>query len=99
MSNIAQTVLEDFVDSVTVRVFLFSQEGCANAMKLNGNGKSLAVTEVDSKVSQFMKCSMVLVDLLQQDHELRSLERASIETYLRLIEISYKSWKRRKDGI
>jgi hypothetical protein len=69
------------------------------AMKLNGNGKSLAVTEVDSKVSQFMKCSMVLVDLLQQDHELRSLERASIETYLRLIEISYKSWKRRKDGI
>lgn len=68
-------------------------------MKLNGNGKSLAVTEVDTKVSHFMKCSMVLVDLLQQDHELRSLERASIETYLRLIEISYKSWKRRKDGI
>ena len=68
-------------------------------LKLNGSSKPLALTEVDSRVSQFMKCSMILVDLLQQDHELRSLERASIETYLRLIEISYKSWKRRKDGI
>lgn len=69
-------------------------------MKLDSNGKKpLAVTELDSRVSQFMKCSMVLVDLLQQDHELSSLERASMDTYLSLIEISYKSWKRRKDGI
>jgi hypothetical protein len=68
------------------------------AMKLNGSSKPLAVTEVDSRVSQFMKCSMILVDLLQQDQELSSLERASLDTYVRLIEISYKSWKRRKDG-
>lgn len=67
-------------------------------MKLNGSSKPLAVTEVDSRVSQFMKCSMILVDLLQQDQELSSLERASLDTYVRLIEISYKSWKRRKDG-
>ena len=66
-------------------------------MKLNG--KPLSVPAADSRVSQFMKCSMVLVDLLQKDHELSSLERASMDTYLRLIEISYNSWKRRKDGI
>jgi hypothetical protein len=66
-------------------------------MKLNG--KPLSVTAADSRVSQFMKCSMVLVGLLQKDHELSSLERASMDTYLRLIEISYNSWKRRKDGI
>ena len=68
-------------------------------MKLNGSSKPLAVTEVDSRVSQFMKCSMILVDLLQQDQELTSLERASLDAYVRLIDISYKSWKRRKDGI
>lgn len=63
--------------------------------KLNGNGKPLPMTEADSRVSQFMKCSMALVDLLQRDHELSSLERACIDNYLRLIEISYNFWKRR----
>ena len=63
--------------------------------KLNGNGKPLPMTEADSRVSQFMKCSMALVDLLQRDHELSSLERACMDNYLRLIEISYNFWKRR----
>ena len=66
-------------------------------MKLKG--KSFALAEADSRVSQFMKCSMALVDLLQKDHDLSSVERASIDTYLRLIEISYNSWKRRRDNI
>ena len=59
------------------------------------NGKPLPMTEADSKVTQFKKCSMALVDLLQRDHELSSLERASLDSYLRLIEVSYNSWKRR----
>jgi hypothetical protein len=35
--------------------------------KLNGNNKSLPMTEADSRVSQFMNCSMALVDLFQRD--------------------------------
>ena len=66
-------------------------------MKLNG--KPVATMETDRKLLQFMKCSMVLVDLLQKDHQLSSLERASLDTYMRLIELSYKSWKRRTEGI
>ena len=66
--------------------------------KLKLNGKPLAIPEGDSRISQFMRCSMVLVDLLQQDHKVSALERLAMDNYLRLIEISYKSWKRRKDG-
>ena len=65
--------------------------------KLHGSGSSLPMTEADSKVAQFMKSSMALVDLFQRDHELSSLERVSLDNYLRLIELSYSSWKRRRD--
>jgi len=62
------------------------------------NGKPLPMTEADSRVSQFMRCSMALVDLFQRDHELSSLERACMDNYLRLLELSYNSWKRRNTG-
>lgn len=67
------------------------------AYKLNGNGRHLPMTEADSRVSQFMKCSMALVDLFQRDHELGSMEKACMDNYLCLIELSYKSWKRRNN--
>ena len=63
------------------------------------NGKHLPMTEADSRVSQFMKGGMALVDLFQRDHELSSLERACMDSYLRLIEISYNSWKRRANKV
>ena len=67
--------------------------------KLKGSGSPLPMTEADSRVGQFMKCSMDLVDLLQRNHELGSMERACMDTYLRLIDLSYSSWKRRTDCI
>ena len=67
--------------------------------KLKGSGSPLPMTEADSRVAQFMKSSMALVDLLQRDHELSSMERACMDNYLRLIELSYSSWKRRTDRI
>jgi hypothetical protein len=67
--------------------------------KLKGSGSPLPMTEADSRVGQFMKCSMDLVDLLQRNHELSSMERACMDTYLRLIDLSYSSWKRRTDCI
>jgi hypothetical protein len=67
--------------------------------KLDGSGSPLPMTEADSRVAQFMKSSMALVDLLQRDHELSSMERACMDNYLRLIELSYSSWKRRTDRI
>jgi len=67
--------------------------------KLKGSGSPLPMTEADSRVGQFMKCSMDLVDLLQRNHELSSMERACMDTYLRLIDLSYSSWKRRTDRI
>ncbi len=67
--------------------------------KLNGSGSPLPMTEADSRVAQFMKCSMALVDLFQRNHELSSMERACLDNYLRLIELSYSSWKRRTDRI
>ena len=63
------------------------------------SGKHLPMTEADSRVSQFMKGGMALVDLFQRDHELSSLERACMDSYLRLIEISYNSWKRRANKV
>ena len=69
------------------------------AYKLDGNRRPLSLTEADSRVSQFMKCSMALVDLLQLDYELRAIERACMDNYLRLIEVSYHSWKRRTDRL
>lgn len=63
------------------------------------NGKHLPMTEADSRVSQFMKGGMALVDLFQRDHQLSSLERACMDSYLRLIEISYNSWKRRANKV
>ena len=63
------------------------------------SGKHLPMTEADSRVSQFMKGGMALVDLFQRDHELSSLERACMDSYLRLIEISYNSWKRRTNKV
>jgi len=63
------------------------------------NGKHLPMTEADSRVSQFMKCSMALVDLFQRDHELSAMEMAGMDSYLRLIELSYSSWKRRTECI
>jgi hypothetical protein len=67
--------------------------------KLNGHNKPLPMTEADSRVSQFMNCSMALVDLFQRDYELSALERACMDSYLRLIELSYHSWKRRTDHL
>ena len=67
--------------------------------KLKGSGSPLPMIEADSRVGQFMKCSMDLVDLLQRNHELSSMERACMDTYLRLIDLSYSSWKRRTDCI
>jgi len=67
--------------------------------KLKGSGSPLPMTEADSRVGQFMKCTMDLVDLLQRNHELSSMERACMDTYLRLIDLSYSSWKRRTDCI
>jgi len=67
--------------------------------KLKGSGSPLPMTEADSRVGQFMKSSMALVDLFQRDHELSSLERTCLDNYLRLIELSYSSWKRRTDCI
>jgi hypothetical protein len=67
--------------------------------KLNGNSKPLPMTEADSRVSQFMKCSMALVDLFQRDYELSAMERACMDSYLHLIELSYNSWKRRTDRL
>ena len=67
--------------------------------KLDGSGSPLPMTEADSRVAQFMKSSMALVDLLQRDHELSSMERACMDNYLRLIDLSYSSWKRRTDRI
>jgi hypothetical protein len=67
--------------------------------KLNGSGSPLPMTEADSRVARFMKSSMALVDLLQRDHELSSMERACMDSYLHLIELSYSSWKRRTDRI
>jgi hypothetical protein len=67
------------------------------AYKLNGNGKPLPLGEADSRMSQFMKCSMALVDLFQRDYELSAIEIACMDNYLRLIELSYNSWKRRTD--
>ena len=67
--------------------------------KLDGSGSPLPMTEADSRVGQFMKCSMALVDLFQRDHALSSMERACLDNYLRLIELSYNSWKRRTDHI
>ena len=63
------------------------------------NGKHLPMTEADSRVSQFMKGGMALVDLFQRDHQLSSLERACMDSSLRLIEISYNSWKRRANKV
>ena len=65
--------------------------------KLKGSGSPLPMTEADSRVGQFMKCSMDLVDLLHRDHALSSMERACMDTYLRLIDLSYSSWNRRTD--
>ena len=59
--------------------------------KLKGSGSPLPMTEADSRVGQFMKCSMDLVDLLQRNHELSSMERACMDNYLRLIDLSYSS--------
>jgi len=67
--------------------------------KLKGNSRPLPMTEADNRVSQFMKCSMALVDLFQRDYELTAMERACMDNYLRLIELSYNSWKRRTDHI
>ena len=67
--------------------------------KLNGSRTPLPMTEADTRVAQFMMSSMALVDLFQRDHAMRSLERACMDTYLRLIELSYSSWKRRTDSI
>ena len=69
------------------------------AYKLNGNRRPLPLTEADSRVSQFMKSSMALVDLFQRNHELSALERACMDSYLRLIELSYDSWKRRTNRL
>ena len=65
--------------------------------RLNGNSKPLPMTEADSRMSEFMKCSMALVDLFQRDYELSTVERECIDNYLRLLELSYNSWKRRTD--
>jgi len=67
--------------------------------KLKGSGSPLPMTEADSRVGRFMKCSMALVDLFQRDHELSSMERACMDTYLHLIELSYSSWKRRMEEV
>ena len=67
--------------------------------KLKGSRSPLPMTEADSRVAQLMKCSMALVDLLQRNHELSSMERACMDNYLRLIDLSYSSWKRRTDRI
>ena len=67
--------------------------------KLKGNSRPLPMTEADNRVSQFMKCSMALVDLFQRDYELTAMERACMDNYLRLIELSYNSWKRRTDRL
>jgi hypothetical protein len=67
--------------------------------KLNGNSKPLPMTEADSRVSEFMKYSMALVDLFHRDYELSSVERACMDSYLHLIELSYNSWKRRRDRL
>jgi len=67
--------------------------------KLNGSGSPLPMTEADSRVAQFMKCSMALVDLFHRNHELSSMERACMDTYLNLIELSYSSWKRRMEEV
>jgi len=40
---------------------------------------------------------MAVVDLLQRDHQFSSLERESIDNYLRLIELSFNFWKRRNN--
>ena len=48
--------------------------------KLNGSASPLPMTEADSRVAQFMKCSMALVDLFQRNHELSSMERACLAT-------------------
>jgi hypothetical protein len=61
------------------------------------NGKPVSMTEADNRLSQFNTCSMALVDLLQRDHELSSLDRVCMDNYLRLIEISYNCWKRRNN--
>jgi len=67
--------------------------------KLKGSSSPLPMTEADSRVAQFMKSSMALVDLFQRDHELSSMERACMDSYLRLIELSYSSWKRRREAV
>jgi hypothetical protein len=69
------------------------------AYKFKSNSSPLALTEADSRVSQFMKCSMALVDLFQRDYELSAMERACMDSYLHLIELSYNSWKRRTDRL
>ena len=56
--------------------------------KLKGSGSPLPMTQADSRIGQFMKCSMALVDLFQRNHELSSMERACLDDYLRLIELS-----------
>jgi hypothetical protein len=61
------------------------------------NGKPLSMTEVRSRLAQFKKSSMAVVDLLQRDHQFSSLERESIDNYLRLIELSFNFWKRRNN--
>ena len=48
--------------------------------KLDGSGSPVPMTEADSRVAQFMKCSMALVDLFQRNHELSSMERACLAT-------------------
>lgn len=87
LSNIAQTATGN------LWIIVFS-----NRCELKLNGKPIAVPNGDSRISQFLKCSMVLVDLLQRDYELSSLERVRMDNYLRLIDISYNSWKQRMDG-
>jgi hypothetical protein len=68
------------------------------AYKLKGNNKRpLPLAEADSRVSQFMKCSMALVDLFQRGYELSAIEIACMDNYLCLIDLSYNSWKRRTD--
>ena len=67
--------------------------------KLKSNRGPLPPTEADSRVSQFMKSSMALVDLFQRNYELSAMDIACMDNYLRLIELSYNSWKRRTDRL
>jgi len=75
VSNTAQTAREHLsimppqckCSTVRAANVVMSSEALMLTYKLNGHNKPLPMTEADSRVSQFMNCSMALVDLFQRD--------------------------------